>query len=139
HDSSSRFAELHGPIAVTRVCRSAGLVDDPIVISADSTPPAQVARAIVHFDAGEESPILFRRVRNSTLWRATLAWPVNAHTAQLRFVGRSGSTVRMTLDRPALADLLDRIHRQRVHLEAETQETHFRAQGGDQIKTLAIP
>jgi hypothetical protein len=128
---------------VTRACKGAAGVEDFISFTAT---PSETRNAVVlaevRFDKGGTQKTTFRRVGTTNRWMASVYWPAEANSLQVRV--RSGKDWQnvdgsVSTGRLSLAETNKALEKNIEQLKKRYKTVKFRADGGDGVKTMIIP
>jgi hypothetical protein len=116
------------------------------IIEVELAAPSELAVlfAEVTFDKGQGHQTILRRIDDTNLWHGEIFWAIPASQAKIKvrhpgnghMVSVPGS---VTTGRPPLTASVDQATRVLASIKKEFKETSFRADGGDNIRTVAIP
>lgn len=125
----------------TRVCPSAGMVSDWLQLHATADRSRSIAFAEVRYDNGGSHQVPVRRIAGTDDWVIHLYWPIEAHRATVRLTDAAGHAVsrHVELGHVSLRESADAAHKRLDDLKKKYRSTRFRAEGGDNIKTIIVP
>jgi hypothetical protein len=132
---------LDDPGELARVCAEAATVSDWIRVHASADRSRSIALAHVEYDNGGAHVAPLRRVAGSDEWVLHLYWPSSARRVTVRFTDAAGHSLerRLDLGHQPLRQSVDAAHKRLEEIKKKYKNTRYRAEGGDQLKTIIVP
>lgn len=123
-----------------RVCSGAALNRDMLAVTADAPGPLSVLLATAHFDHGGEEHLVFRRVRGTEQWIASIYWPLEAARATVRMDAAPRKPLgEVNAGRRSVKDELASTHKALAPLKRAERSARYASEGGDEGKTVILP
>jgi hypothetical protein len=129
---------------VEQPCAVAGMVDDTVRITLDQPAASTALIAELSFDRGKTQTAVLRRVDSTASWEGRMFWPPDAGRATVRARAPgsknwSNITGRVASNRAPIAVAAEKARAEAKKIEKKLKNAHFRAVGGDNIKTIWVP